>query len=242
MLNDFVTQEAILAERRYIGSNAAMIIGSLLSDKRYVASIGMRWYLFLLTGLGKAINEWDRAADIMLHFPPKKLCPGGMVNPPEYAENSLYGRKIMVRLLLNLLARDDIFSGSNTLTRSNEKLANGYRTATHAIQLLRDECEALINIYVVKEGAAIKGTTSPMQTLEIEHMNILVCNLLDGINKLDDSHFGALVTLAPILSSCIQINDKAVRISIHQVLQRVLRNSVFDEKVTHNGNPKVCPV
>ena len=148
----------------------------------------------------------------------------------------------MVRLLLNLLARDDIFSGSNTLTRSNEKLANGYRTATHAIQLLRDECEALINIYVVKEGAAIKGTTSPMQTLEIEHMNILVCNLLDGINKLDDSHFGALVTLAPILSSCIQINDKAVRISIHQVLQRVLRNSVFDEKVTHNGNPKVCPV
>ena len=81
LLNDFVTQEAILAERRYIGSNAAMIIGSLLSDKRYVASIGMRWYLFLLTGLGKAINEWDRAADIMLHFPPKKLCPGGMVNP-----------------------------------------------------------------------------------------------------------------------------------------------------------------
>jgi len=28
----------------------------------------------------------------------------------------------MVRLLLNLLARDDIFSGSNTVTRSNDKI------------------------------------------------------------------------------------------------------------------------
>ena len=93
-----------------------------MSDKRYAASIRMRWYLFLLTGLGKDINEWNRAADIMLHFPPKNLCPGDMVNPPEFAENSLYWHKIMVRLLLNLLARDDIFSGSNTVTRSIDKI------------------------------------------------------------------------------------------------------------------------
>ena len=98
-----------------------MIIGSLLLDKRYAASIGMRWYVFPLTGLGKAINEWDRAADIMLHFLPKNVCPGGMVNPPEYTENSLYGRKIMVRLLLSLLARVGIFSGSNTVTHSNDQ-------------------------------------------------------------------------------------------------------------------------
>ena len=65
MIQEFIQEESILSQRRYIGSTATMVIGSLLSDKQFVQSMGMRWYLFLFSGLGAGIKTWEKAASIM---------------------------------------------------------------------------------------------------------------------------------------------------------------------------------
>ncbi len=70
IIREFLEEEQILPTRRYIGSNAAMIIGTILSDKQVVQRMGKRWYLFLLSGLGAGIKVWDRAAEIFDLHPP----------------------------------------------------------------------------------------------------------------------------------------------------------------------------
>ncbi len=72
-LSEFVLQEEILADRRYIFPHATHMIGALLTNKTIVKSMGMRWYLFLVSGLGEGIQEWERAAAIMDMFPPRNL-------------------------------------------------------------------------------------------------------------------------------------------------------------------------
>jgi brefeldin A-inhibited guanine nucleotide-exchange protein len=65
IINDFLQEEQLLPQRRYIGSNATSIIGSLLTDKEIANSMGVRWYLFLYSGLGLGIRTWDKAAEIV---------------------------------------------------------------------------------------------------------------------------------------------------------------------------------
>ena len=55
-------EEDVFIGRRYIASNATMIIGNLLIDDRYATSMGLNWYLFLTTGIGRGIKEWEAAA------------------------------------------------------------------------------------------------------------------------------------------------------------------------------------
>jgi len=65
IIRDFLHEEELLPQRRYIGSNATSIIGSLLTDKQIAASMGVTWYLFLYSGLGMGIRSWDKAAEIV---------------------------------------------------------------------------------------------------------------------------------------------------------------------------------
>ena len=67
-IREFVIEDGILSGRRYVGSNAVTIIGSLLTDERFVDSIAMRWRLFLVTGLGRSIREWEQAASVISKF------------------------------------------------------------------------------------------------------------------------------------------------------------------------------
>jgi hypothetical protein len=64
-INEFVLEDRILSGRRYVGSNATMIIGSLLSEKDCPSNISLRWYIFLVAGLGNAVKEWERAASLI---------------------------------------------------------------------------------------------------------------------------------------------------------------------------------
>lgn len=61
-MNEFIREQRYFSNRRYIGCNAAMVIGSLLTDKSIVESMGVQWYIFLTSALGKGIREWERAA------------------------------------------------------------------------------------------------------------------------------------------------------------------------------------
>ena len=65
MMNEFIREQRFFSNRRYIGCNAAMVIGYLLTDESIVESMGIHWYIFLTTGLGKGIRDWEMAADIM---------------------------------------------------------------------------------------------------------------------------------------------------------------------------------
>ena len=64
-MHEFIREQRFFSNRRYIGCNAAMVIGSLLTDERIVESIGIQWFILLTSGLGKGIREWERAAEIM---------------------------------------------------------------------------------------------------------------------------------------------------------------------------------
>lgn len=62
---EFVREDSFLSDRRYVGSNATMVIGSLLLSDRFSSALGLRWRLFLITGLARAIREWERAEGIL---------------------------------------------------------------------------------------------------------------------------------------------------------------------------------
>jgi len=62
-VEEFIAEDKMLSDRRYVGANATNVIGLLLSSDHF--SMGIRWRLFLIAGLGHAIVEWDRAASII---------------------------------------------------------------------------------------------------------------------------------------------------------------------------------
>ncbi len=78
IIREFLQEEEIFPSRRYIGSNAALIIGTILCDKQVVDRMGLRWHLFLLSGLNTGIKTWDTAGAIFDSYPPKR-------NPPNEA-------------------------------------------------------------------------------------------------------------------------------------------------------------
>lgn len=63
LVREFVAEESMLSDRRYIGPNATAVIGMLLSTERF--AIGLRWRLFLIAGLGNAILQWEHAGEIL---------------------------------------------------------------------------------------------------------------------------------------------------------------------------------
>jgi brefeldin A-inhibited guanine nucleotide-exchange protein len=65
MISDFLQEENLLPQRRYIGSNATSIIGSLLTNEEIANTMGPKWYLFLYSGLGTGVCTWDKAAEIV---------------------------------------------------------------------------------------------------------------------------------------------------------------------------------
>jgi brefeldin A-inhibited guanine nucleotide-exchange protein len=64
-IREFVAEEKMMQDRRYIGSNVTMIIGSLLASEEYADSMGQRWRLFLTSGLGRGVKEWEEAGTIL---------------------------------------------------------------------------------------------------------------------------------------------------------------------------------
>jgi len=213
IVNDFLQEEEFLPLRRYIGSNATSIIGSLLTDKQIVESMGQDWYLFLYSGLGMGIRTWDKAAEIVDMHPLQSRGPSVGVSPPQYAENSLYARKWMVKLLLKLVSGEDVVFGSQSTTDLKSK------------NLLRQEFKSLVNSFLKKEAATSGGNASPGQVLEIDNMTKMVCSLLEGMSQLDTAHLSSIKSLTPMLSACIQINDRTIRTAVHGLLTRIFELS-----------------
>lgn len=64
-IREFLMEDSILANRRYIGSNAVMVIASFLGSERFLTSLGLRWRLFMVSGVGRAIRDWEYASSLV---------------------------------------------------------------------------------------------------------------------------------------------------------------------------------
>ena len=64
-IREFVMEDNMLANRRFVGSNAIMVIGSLLGSERLGRAIVLRWRLFLVSGVAHAMRDWEKAASIL---------------------------------------------------------------------------------------------------------------------------------------------------------------------------------
>jgi hypothetical protein len=221
---DFLQEEQILSQRRYIGSHTIYIIGNLLSDARFVKSMGIKWYTFLFHGIGTGIRVWDKAAGIVNMTSGIEYSGKELMLLPHYAENALYARKWMVRLLLKILSGEDIMLGK--FGSSNER----------APSVFKHEFEALIKSYLEKEANATNGDAMAGQVLEIKQMTMMVCSLMDGLSALDSEHLASISSLTPVLSACIQINESLVRSSVHKLLQKIFELS--ESKGDENSQSK----
>ena len=67
-IREFVLEDRLLPDRRYVGSNAVMAIGSLLTNKKFFDTITMRWRTFLVNGLSKGIRDWEHAAFVIRSY------------------------------------------------------------------------------------------------------------------------------------------------------------------------------
>ena len=76
-ITEFLQEEKLLADRRYVGSNAIFTIGNLLSSGRYI--VGFRWQLFLIAGVARAIFEWESASTLL---EARKFSTKGMLSMP----------------------------------------------------------------------------------------------------------------------------------------------------------------
>ncbi len=98
---------------------------------------------------------------------------------------------------------------------------------------MKDEFESLVDVYLKKEAQEASSGASPGLMLEMEHMAKMICDLLDSIAGIDEAHFARLSTLTPTLSACIQINDKAIRTSVHGLLQKIFQSSLLAGEKTN---------
>lgn len=231
-LSEFVLQEEILADRRYIFPHATHMIGSLLTNKTIVKSMGMRWYLFLVSGLGEGIQEWERAAAIMDMFPPRNLVSTASGStPPHYFENALYARKWIVKFLLVLMTKSDALCGHSATKDSNTE--DGLpplrkKSVVIAKKMINEESALLLKAFLTKDTAVTSSGLDKTRQSEMEHMTKIICDLLEQMNKLGEDSLKSLSGLTPTLSSCIQVNNTRVRDIVTFLVNRMFEGPLSD--------------
>ncbi|KAL7553000.1 hypothetical protein ACHAWF_016244 [Thalassiosira exigua] len=211
-MNEFIREQKYFSNRRYIGCNATMVIGSLLTDEKIAERMGVQWYIFLTSGLGKGIRDWERAAGIIDSHTPKGSKPETSASPPHYLENVLYARRWVTKFIISLLSQRD----TSTLETA---------PCQH---VLKEETESLLRGFLVKESSEL------CSAIEMRNICKMVSDLLDCFNALSDSKISSMKWLSPILSSCIQTNNVTIRTSVQILLTRLLKE-VNSTSVT-NGN------
>jgi len=201
-MNEFIREQQFFSNRRYIGCNATMVIGSLLTDDKIVESMGMEWYIFLTSGLGKGIRDWEKAAKIMDSTTTPNPTSTTPV-PPHYLENVLYGRRWMTTFLLRLMMKMD---------------ADGVE-APPCQAVLKEETECLLQAFLAKEA------NPSCSVIDMKNISKMVSDLFDCFNTLGNDKIRKMKWLSPVLSSCIQTNNVTIRTSVQILLTKMLQES-----------------
>jgi Sec7-like guanine-nucleotide exchange factor len=202
MIREFIAEDSIFVDRRYIGTNTISAIGKFMEAERFNKSLSLRWRLFLVQGLGRAIKDWEKAAGIIGDNDPYS---------PNYLETAYYGRKWMNRFLLQLAA----------MKESEGTAAEGSRQ--EAVQeVVKEQTQALVSTFLEKEAAvAGDGKKLALDKKSFEQLMSLVQDMLGGYSKLTDEHLSQMSWLNPVLSSCIHTSNEEIRLSIQKLVERL---------------------
>jgi hypothetical protein len=212
-VREFIAEDKMLSERRYIGSNAVFVIGLFLTSDRFADSLGFRWRLFLIAGLGRAIVSWDHAALLLAQSAKPKRAADTVERPPDYHETSMYGRKWMNRFLLQLAAmKETVQAPADADPKTNRFAA--------AQTLVMDETERLFTCFLEQERAAGQYRHTEQDEILHKRSTNLVNELLKGYINMGVGHLQDMAWINPILlSSCIQSKNEDIRFSVQKLVQ-----------------------
>jgi hypothetical protein len=209
-IREFVSEDAMFFNMRYIGSNTVSVIGKFLESERFVKTLGLRWRLFLVSSLGKGIREWETAATILAKNPGNVKIPRGQ-NPPNYLETAYYGRRWMNRFLLQIASLKELEGDA----------AEGSRQAS-AQALVKEQTQDLVSAFLEKEAiVAGDGKKSSLDIALFNRLTTLVKDMLAGYGKLPDEHLKLMSWLNPVMSSCIHTNNEDIRLAIQKLVKRL---------------------
>ena len=211
-VRDFIIEDRLLGERRYVGSNATLVIGTLLSTDRYAKAMGFRWKLFLISGLGRGIQEWEHAASLIQQHGNKKE-ENVEFPPPDFRETALYGRKWMNHFLLNLASMKDVVQAPTDADAKTNR-------HTAAQKLIVDETQGLLTRFLDAERTASQYRHAGSDEKIHARLVALVIELLKGYINMDSNHLKDMSWISPVLlSSCIQSKNADVRNSVQKLVQ-----------------------
>jgi hypothetical protein len=133
-------------------------------------------------------------------------------------ENALFGRKLINKFLLKVMA-GDVQTGRSEEVQS----------------LLEEETKSLLSAYLQKERKS-KKFLSPQDTAHLKMLSEVVKDLLAGYNSLKDERLFQMPWLCPLLTSCIQSKDLSIRQAMQQIMDRVLKGSVDERGEASESN------
>jgi Domain of unknown function (DUF1981)/Sec7 domain len=208
---EFTAEDHMLSYRRYIGSNATMVVGFLLCNSRF--SMGLRWRLFLIKWLHRGIREWDAASLFVssVDGAKQRLSPA---SPPDYRETAVYGRKWINRLVLQLVAMPEIVQAPANVDPKTNRFAQGQK-------LVIELTEGLLMSYLQVEEAALMYRHSELDEIWHERYNDLVEEFLIGLGTMEDDHLKQMSWMSPVLlSSCIRSKSETIRGMVQTLVAR----------------------
>eukprot|EP00536_Pseudo-nitzschia_multiseries_P010206 jgi/Psemu1/242765/estExt_Genewise1.C_3050016 len=210
MVREFVAEDNMLIERRFIGSNAISVIGKFMETERFKKSMSLRWRLFLISGMGRAIRDWEVAAGIIAKNPGKSN-DAQRINPPSYVETAYYGRKWMNRFLLQVAAMKEMEGTAVEGTRQEA-----------AQDVIKEQTQALVSAFLAKEAVVNgEGKKLSWDMKSFDKLMNLVQDMLAGYTKLTDEHLKQMSWLNPVLSSCIHTSNEDIRLAIQKLVERL---------------------
>jgi hypothetical protein len=210
MISEFILEDLMFIDRRYIGSNTISVIGKFMEIERFNKSLSLRWRLFLVSGLGRAIKDCEKAAEIIATYGDEDNNSNSS-SAPNYLETAYYGRKWMNRFLLQMAAMKEIEGTA----------AEGSRPAA-AQEVVKDQTQALVSTFLEKEAVvAGDGKKSTLDRKSFDQLMNLVQDMLAGYSKLTDEHLNQMSWLNPVLSSCIHASNEDIRLSIQKLVERL---------------------
>jgi len=210
MIREFIAEDSMFVDRRYIGSNTISVIGKFMETERFNESMSLRWRLFLVSGLGKAVKDCENAAGIIAKYSDRANDLHSL-NAPNYLETAYYGRKWMNRFLLQMAAMKEIEGTA----------AEGSRQAA-AQEVVKEQTQALVSTFLEKEAVvAADGKALALDVKSFDQLMNLVQDMLAGYSKLTDEHLSQMSWLNPVLSSCIHTSNEDIRLAIQKLVERL---------------------
>ena len=203
--------------------------GSLVLDSFSSASkvtITRSLCLQLVSGLGSSVGALEMKID-------NGVKDSG--TPPTTVELALFGRGILVKILLNSAgyvgggAAGGTRGASSTSPTPNNTPTHADRLNLQLVDCLRGQTQNLIQRFLLKEDKEGREEDAEVLTL-----TKLVGEVLSLYADLDEEALMAYMGVVPLLSALIQCNNKEIRVLVHKLFSGPL-TKLLNEKVEESA-------